>query len=283
VSYFRELDSCFHSFSYIIPILLVSVLETITLFLSASFNIFLVHTYSFHFSKSSAGLNTIFFSTISNITIMAILKTLVLALAIGFVSAAPNGSRKHRTTTTLTKHSTSIVTKTATSIKVSPSAVHPTTTALAASSAISTPSTVAHSGIWQPAVGTKWQIELSQVIKVDSTLDPSVGIYDTDLFDTPKSSIDQLHSLGKKVICYFSAGSYEPGRPDSAQFTASDKGSELDGWPGEYWLNINSANVRSIMAARLQLAATKGCDGVDPDNVDGYVSSLVILSFRVLS
>jgi len=234
---------------------------------------------------------------------MAVLKTLVLALAIGSVTAAPNGSRKHRTktttvtsiathtattlvphsTTTLVPHSTTTLIPHSATTLVPHSAASPTTAALAASSAVLSPSISANSGIWQPAVGTKWQIELSQVIKVDSTLDSSVNIYDIDLFDTPTSSIDQLHALGKKVICYFSAGSYEPDRPDSAQFSASDKGNALDGWPDEYWLNINSANVRSIMAARLQLAATKGCDGVDPDNVDGYVSSPIFYLSAVLS
>lgn len=72
------------------------------------------------------------------------------------------------------------------------------------------------------------------------------------------------------MICYFSAGSYEPNQPDSSQSTASGKGKELDGWPGEYWLDTKSANVRNIMSAHLELAASKGCDGVDPDNVDGY-------------
>jgi hypothetical protein len=214
---------------------------------------------------------------------MVAIKAFILALAIGSVTAAPKGQGRHRTKATTT-HSpvatstatqaepTSTVLDSDTTSAVS-SLVSPTTTAtLAASSAVPSPSNTANSGIWQPAVGSKWQIQLSQPIKVDSSLDPSVEIYDIDLFDTPQSSIDQLHSLGKKVICYFSAGSYEPGRPDSAQFTASDKGSGLDGWPGEFWLDVKGANVRSIMAARLQLAASKGCDGVDPDNVDGYVS-----------
>ena len=44
----------------------------------------------------------------------------------------------------------------------------------------------------------------------------------------------------------------------------------MDGWAGEWWINTNSANIRSIMTARIELAASKGCDGVDPDNVDGY-------------
>lgn len=72
------------------------------------------------------------------------------------------------------------------------------------------------------------------------------------------------------MICYFSAGSYEPYRPDSSVFLPSDLGADLDGWPDEKWLDIRSANVRSIMAARIQLAASKGCDAVDPDNVDGF-------------
>jgi hypothetical protein len=244
---------------------------------------------------------------------MAILKTLVLALAIGSVTAAPKGSGKHRTKTTTysSDAANSIATpQTATTSTVPDSAASPTasevntpiaisslisspttsiliasptTSALSSSSAVPSPSTSTNSSIWQPGVGTKWQIELSQVIKIDSTLDPSVDIYDIDLFDTPQNGIAQLHKLGKKVICYFSAGSYEPDRPDSAQFSASDKGNALDGWPDEYWLDINSANVRSIMAARLQLAATKGCDGVDPDNVDGYVSSLDFKFLAVLS
>lgn len=41
-------------------------------------------------------------------------------------------------------------------------------------------------------------------------------------------------------------------------------------WPGESWLDTRSSNVRSLMTARLDLAVSKGCDGVDPDNVDAY-------------
>ncbi|KAG9243217.1 putative endo alpha-1,4-polygalactosaminidase [Calycina marina] len=120
---------------------------------------------------------------------------------------------------------------------------------------------------WQPKAGETWQIVLLNALKNTSL---NVSVYDIDLFDNPTSTIDTLHAQNKKVICYFSAGSYEPNRPDSSQFTATDKGSELDGWPGEYWLQTDSSNVRQIMTSRLQLAKSKGCDGVDPDNVDGY-------------
>jgi len=120
---------------------------------------------------------------------------------------------------------------------------------------------------WKPVAGESWQIVLLYPVNDTST---NVSVYDIDLFDNPKSTIDSLHAQNRKVICYFSAGSYEDARPDSSQFAANDKGKELDGWPGEYWLRTSSSNVRNIMKSRIQLAKSKGCDGVDPDNVDGY-------------
>lgn len=105
-----------------------------------------------------------------------------------------------------------------------------------------------------------------------SNTTPDVSIFDIDLFDTPKETIQQLHALGKKVICYFSAGSYENWRPDASEFKPEDLGHNLDGWPGEKWLKLSSDNVRRIMKERMKMAVEKGCDGVDPDNVDAYVS-----------
>ncbi|TVY83391.1 hypothetical protein LSUE1_G003676 [Lachnellula suecica] len=120
---------------------------------------------------------------------------------------------------------------------------------------------------WRPTAGSSWQIVL-QNPPTDTSL--NVSVYDIDLFDNNASTISAFHTQNKRVICYFSAGSYEPNRPDSSQFTKPDFGKGLDGWPGELWLDTNSTNVRSIMSARLSLAASKGCDGVDPDNIDGY-------------
>ncbi|KAF2494172.1 hypothetical protein BU16DRAFT_528314 [Lophium mytilinum] len=126
---------------------------------------------------------------------------------------------------------------------------------------------------WAPTVNSTWQIVLQNPLELSSdatSITPDVEVYDIDLFTNSAEVISTLHKLGKKVICYFSAGSYEPDRPDSGDFKDADKGKEMDGWPGEYWLNLNSTNVRNIMTKRVELAAQKGCDGVDPDNVDGY-------------
>lgn len=119
---------------------------------------------------------------------------------------------------------------------------------------------------WTPRVSDTWQWQLSGTIDTR----PDVAIYDVDLFDTPRATVTALHAQGRRVLCYFSAGSAENWRPDYARFAAVDLGNPLDGWAGERWLDIRRANVRSIMAARLAEAAGKGCDGVEPDNVDGF-------------
>jgi len=123
---------------------------------------------------------------------------------------------------------------------------------------------------WRPVAKESWQIVLRYPLN-DTSL--NVSVYDIDLFDNPESTIQELQSQNRKVVCYFSAGSYEDWRPDANEFKKSDYGKELDGWPGEYWLNTSSVNVRKIMSERLSLAASKGCDGVDPDNVDAFDNS----------
>lgn len=130
--------------------------------------------------------------------------------------------------------------------------------------------------IWQPAVGSTWQIILSQQLEIDNShpaVTPDVDVFDIDMFLHQNTSVvDNLHNLGKKVICYFSGGSYEPYRPDSYRFQESDMGDVLDGWPDEKWLNISSPSIRKIMADRVDIAINMGCDAIDPDNMDGYLN-----------
>lgn len=113
-----------------------------------------------------------------------------------------------------------------------------------------------------------FHLQLSGVLATNVAAD----IYDIDLFDTSPTQIAQLKQQGHKVVCYFSAGSSENWRPDFAQFLMADMGNPLQGWSGENWLDTRSGTVRKVMRARLDLALSKGCDGVDPDNVDGYTN-----------
>jgi len=116
------------------------------------------------------------------------------------------------------------------------------------------------------APGTPWHIQLSGRLKEKTW----AAVYDIDLFDTPTATIQSLVARGKKVHCYFSAGSAEDWRSDYSKYPKSALGKDMDGWPGEKWVDVRSAGVRTVLAARMDLAKSKGCTGIDPDNVDGY-------------
>ncbi len=115
-------------------------------------------------------------------------------------------------------------------------------------------------------VNTTWNWQLKETLNSSYNVD----VYDVDLFDTSSSTIAALKASGKTVVCYFSAGSSEEWRSDFNQFTSNEQGKALDGWEGERWLDVRSQNVFNIMKARIDLALAKGCDAVEPDNMDGY-------------
>jgi hypothetical protein len=122
---------------------------------------------------------------------------------------------------------------------------------------------------WHPVSPLRWQIQFS------GSPDTSVNadVYDVDLFDTPAATVSSLHAQAKKVMCYFSAGTVENWRPDYSSFPASVIGVADGGWAGENWLDVrNLAVLGPIMGARLDLAKSKGCDGIDPDNIDAYTN-----------
>jgi len=130
-----------------------------------------------------------------------------------------------------------------------------------------------------PAEDLTWQWQING--KLDTGLD--VDMYDVDLFDTSATSIAELKASGKTVICYFSAGTYEGWRDDWQQFFSFISNEEYSGdkppfagnmadWD-ERWLDIRRIDLLApIMRSRMALAASKGCDGVEPDNMDAYTN-----------
>ncbi|HEX4405508.1 MAG TPA: endo alpha-1,4 polygalactosaminidase [Polyangia bacterium] len=130
--------------------------------------------------------------------------------------------------------------------------------------------------VFRPALDTSWQVQLTGTI--DTSFD--VALYDVDLFDAPASTIAELRGAGRHVICYVSVGTDESWRADAASFPAAAVGNALDGYPGERWLDTRDATVRALMAARLAVAAQKGCDGIDLANVsaDGVDTGLALTS-----
>jgi len=98
----------------------------------------------------------------------------------------------------------------------------------------------------------------------------NADIWNVDLMDTPKETIQALHEKGRRVTCYLSAGGSESWRSDFNQILPSDMGDVMPKWQGERWLNIRSPTVWSFVQKRVRLAYEKGCDAIDPDNVDAF-------------
>jgi hypothetical protein len=121
---------------------------------------------------------------------------------------------------------------------------------------------------WRPAQGLDWQMQLLGEIDLSHGRD----VFFLDLFDATDADLAALRERGTRVVCYFSAGSYEDWRADAGAYPDAILGEPLDGWPGERWLDVRSPDLRPIIEARLDVAVQRGCDGVDPDNVDGYAN-----------
>ena len=139
-------------------------------------------------------------------------------------------------------------------------------------------------GVWTPAPGTTWQWQI--VGRVGRLRD--VQMYDVDLQDAVPAArrvgvrgigsarwprgvnagvIGRLHSRGKIAICYLDSGAWESYRPDAKLFPDSVIGRST-GWSGERWLDIRRSawkRFAPIIWARLRLARSIGCDGVEPD------------------
>ncbi|KAF2209424.1 glycoside hydrolase family 114 protein [Cercospora zeae-maydis SCOH1-5] len=126
------------------------------------------------------------------------------------------------------------------------------------------------SPIWKPTVGQSWNIQLASVPPSSAANDNAYSIWDFDMAAASSSLIESFHAEGRRVICYFSAGSVEKYRSDSGEFPKEAVGKVMDGWPDENWVDIRNSKVRDIITRRIGEARSKGCDGVDPDNIDGY-------------
>lgn len=122
---------------------------------------------------------------------------------------------------------------------------------------------------WRPVPGLLWQVQLS------GTYDPKVpaDVVQVDGADTPPATVAAIHKAGRKAVCYVSAGSWEEWREDAGRYPAAVLGKGLDGWPGERWLDIRRIDILlPIIRDRVALCAARGYDGIDFDNVDGWIN-----------
>lgn len=126
---------------------------------------------------------------------------------------------------------------------------------------------VAPAHAWTPTQGQSWDVQYEGAINTGL----NVQVRNIDLEDTSKDLIDQMKANGQTIICYFSAGSSENWRSDFNKFPATIKGRSLSGWAGEKWLDVRRLDIlMPIMEARMDVAIAKGCDAIDPDNMDAY-------------
>ncbi|MBA3866096.1 MAG: endo alpha-1,4 polygalactosaminidase [Solirubrobacterales bacterium] len=124
------------------------------------------------------------------------------------------------------------------------------------------------SGIWAPKTTTApWQWQLQD--KIDTSI--PAPVYDVDGFETSRATVRTLHAQGRKVICYLDVGSWEPYRPDKAEFPRSVIGRRYAGFENERWLDISRFHLfEAPLKARIAMCAGKEFDAVEPDNVAGW-------------
>lgn len=123
---------------------------------------------------------------------------------------------------------------------------------------------------WNPSVGDSIQIQYAGTLDLNKKVD----IYNLDMEDTTIAQVTALHAKGRKVMCYINAGAWEEWRSDADDFPPEVLGNDYDGWPGEKWLDIRRIDLLApILRARLDLCKSKGFDGVDPDNVAGFMEN----------
>ena len=119
-------------------------------------------------------------------------------------------------------------------------------------------------------VAWDWQIGASS----DSAIVAPAGVtlMDLDGFNTSAAKVADLKSRGVYTVCYIDAGSFEPGRPDSAQYPSYLKIQQDPAWPAEYFLDVtdvfeDNSVLASILVNRMQMCKAKGFDALEPDNL----------------
>ncbi|KAJ3014775.1 UNVERIFIED_CONTAM: hypothetical protein HDU68_000131 [Siphonaria sp. JEL0065] len=96
-------------------------------------------------------------------------------------------------------------------------------------------------------------------------------LYDVDIETTP-AQIATIKSWGAKVACYFEAGTWVKTRPWAAKFPKTALGYPYEPpYTNELWVNPLDPTVRAIIKNTIYpYAKARGCDLVEPDNVQGF-------------
>ncbi|KAK5655872.1 hypothetical protein OQA88_5411 [Cercophora sp. LCS_1] len=129
--------------------------------------------------------------------------------------------------------------------------------------------------------GVKWQIDIQHALDTSAPLVPTdAPVWDLDLYFISRNpgTIDYLRRQNPDVfiICYFNAGAVQESDCDWDEVWQKPPyigllGNPLGDFPDERWVNIKNQTGRDLIKKRITVANELGCDGVDPDNIDGYL------------
>ena len=75
------------------------------------------------------------------------------------------------------------------------------------------------------------------------------------------------------MVCYMNAGGWEEWRPDAGEFPTGIIGDDLDDREVERRVEVRRTDIlASIMGARMDSCRDKGFNGIEPDNIDGFMN-----------
>ena len=75
------------------------------------------------------------------------------------------------------------------------------------------------------------------------------------------------------MVCYMNAGGWGKWWPDAGQFPTRIIGDNLGDWEVHRWLYVRRIDIlASIMEPRMDSCRDKGFDGIEPDNIGGFLN-----------
>ena len=103
---------------------------------------------------------------------------------------------------------------------------------------------------WAYVIGENYPLQVPPIVNgvptpvqaVDADLGDESGLTSTGVpvvNPTIVSSVDAIHAMGGKAICYVDAGGAENYRSDYGKFDPSELGSAQPGWPNEKFIDVN--------------------------------------------
>lgn len=123
---------------------------------------------------------------------------------------------------------------------------------------------------WAPTQGDRYDVQFVAPFNLVRNVD----VLELDLFETSAEQVKNLRERGVRTICYINAGAWENWRPDAREYPVTAIGRNFSGWPGERWLDVRAIELlKPVLRKRIELCRTKGFDGVEFDNVDGYANN----------